>query len=177
MVTPTPVTITLTPVADAYILSSSASTNYGTATTLYVGSQTTSSTGRALFRFDLKAIPAGATVQSATFQAYLMQSSPSPALLDVELKRIDALWQEMIVTWASQPGYTGANNVEGIDTTPGYYEWDVTSLVQTWVNGNPNNGLALMSKNEGTVIGWRGFASKESVSPSSPPRLVVTYRP
>jgi hypothetical protein len=55
--------------------------------------------------------------------------------------------------------------------------WDVTGLVQTWVNGAANHGLALMSKNE-TTLGWRGFASKESsVSPPSPPRLVVSYRP
>jgi len=60
--------------------------------------------------------------------------------------------------------------------TLGYYGWDVTSLVHTWVNERSNYGLALMSKNE-TTLGWRGFASKESVSPSSPPRLVVTYRP
>ncbi len=46
-------TVTLTAVADAYILSSTATTNYGTAPTLYVGSQSTSPTGRALSRADL----------------------------------------------------------------------------------------------------------------------------
>jgi len=109
-------TITLNPVADAYVYSASPTTNYGTATTLYVGSQSTSATGRALFRFDLSSIPAGATVQSATFQAYLVQSSSSPTTLDVELKRIDAPWQEMAVIWNTQPGYTGANNVTGVGT-------------------------------------------------------------
>jgi hypothetical protein len=133
--------------------------------------------GRALFRFDLSLIPAGATVQSATFRASLVQTSSSPDTLDVELKRIDASWQEGTVNWNTQPDYTGANNVTGVGTTLGYYGWDVTSLVQTWVNGATNHGLALMSKNE-TTLGWRGFASTESaVSPPSPPRLVVTYRP
>jgi hypothetical protein len=167
-------TITLYAVADAYVYSAAPTTNYGTASTLYVGSQSASAIGRALFLFDLSTIPAGATVQSASFQAYLTQTSSSPTTLDVELKRIDAPWQEMAVTWNTQPGYTGANNVIGVGKTPAYYSWDVTSLVQTWVNGTPNRGLALMSKNEST-LGWRGFASRESTSPPNPPRLVINY--
>jgi len=170
------VTVILTPVADAYIYSAAPTTNYGTATTLYVGSQSTSATGRALFRFDLSVIPTGATLLNADFQAALVQTSSSPATLDVELKRIDTSWQEDEVTWSTSLSYTGANNVTGVGTALGYYSWEVTSLVQTWVNGATNNGLALMSKNEST-LGWRGFASRESVSPPSPPRLVVTYRP
>jgi hypothetical protein len=174
--TPTPVTVSLTPVADAYIYSAAPATNYGAAPTLYVGSQSTSATGRALFRFDLSAIPPGVTVQSAMFQAYLAQSSSTPATLDVELKRIDTNWQEDKVIWNDALSYTGANNVLGVGMTLGYTSWDVTSLVQTWVSGAPNRGLALMSKNEST-LGWRGFASKEGASPPNPPRLVVTYRP
>jgi len=97
-------------------------------------------------------------------------------MLDVELKRIDVPWQEMIVTWNTPLGYTGANNVTGVGLAPGYASWDVTSLVQSWVSGATNHGLALMSKNEST-LGWRGFASKESASPPNPPWLVVIYRP
>lgn len=174
--TATPVTIVLTPVADAYVFSSSPTTNYGAASTLYVGSQSVSSIGRALFRFNLGSIPPGATIQDARFQAYLVQSSATPPLLDVELKRCDAAWQEMTVTWASQPPTTGNNNVLGVGLALAYYEWNVTGLVQTWVSGAVNNGLALVSKNEST-LGWRGFASRESTAPPNPPRLVVVYRP
>lgn len=124
-------TVTLDAVVDAYVYSANPAANYGAATTLYVGSQSTSATGRALFRFDLSSIPAGATVLSASFQAYLAQTSSSPAILDVELKRIDAPWQEMVVAWSTQPGYTGANNVIGVGTTLSYTSWDVTSLAQT----------------------------------------------
>lgn len=178
--TPTPtataVTVVLTAVADTYVYSSSPATNYGAAAVLYVGSQSASVTGRALFRFNLAGIPAGATVQDARFQVYLVQSSASPPVLDVELKRSDAAWQEMTVTWSNQPPYTAANNVLGVGLAAAYYEWNVTSLVQTWVNGAANHGLALVSKNEST-IGWRGFASRESSAPPNPPRLVVIYRP
>ncbi len=172
--TATPVTIVLTPVVDAYVFSSAPTTNYGAATVLYVGSQSVSSIGRAFFRFNLGGIPSGATVQSADFQAYLVQSSATPAVLDIELKRIDGPWQEMTVTWAAQPPTTGSNNVLGVGMAISFYQWNVTSLVQTWVNGAANNGLALVSKNEST-LGWRGFASREN--PPNVPRLVVVYHP
>ncbi|MBM4460226.1 MAG: DNRLRE domain-containing protein, partial [Chloroflexi bacterium] len=174
--TRTPVTVALNPIADTYVYSAAPATNYGAAAVLYVGSQSPSAVGRALFRFDLSSIPLGAAVLNAKFQAYLVQSSPAPAVLDVELKRVDAAWQELVVTWNTQPAYTGANNVIGVGAAPAYYDWDVTTLAQTWVNGAPNRGLALLSKDEAT-IGWRGFASRESSAPANPPRLVITYSP
>ena len=68
--------------------------------------------------------------------------------------------------------YTGVGNVIGVNSAPGVYTWDVTSLVQSWVNGNSNQGLALIAVNEGT-FGWRGFASREA---SPPPQMVIVYR-
>jgi hypothetical protein len=165
----------LAPVADTYIYSTAPTTNYGSATTLIVGTQS-AGTGRALFRFNLSAIPSGATVLSASFNAYVVSGSTTPVTQDVELKRIDTAWVESSVVWGAPLTYTGASNVLGVGTAASYATWDVTSLVQWWVNGNTNNGLALMSKNE-AIVGWRGFASKESTSPLNPPWLNISYRP
>ena len=167
--------LALTPVADAYIASNTPTTNYGGAALLYTGNLS-GTVGRSLYRFDLSAIPLGATVLSAGFQVYRVQGSAAPATQDVELKRIDTAWTEGTVNWNTALGYTGANNVLGVDAAPAYYTWDVTSLVQTWVNGSANNGLALHSKNE-AIAGWRGFASRESVAPANPPKLLISYRP
>jgi opacity protein-like surface antigen len=167
--------ITLLPVADAYISSANPSQNYGTVTILYAGSLTSGSIERALFRFELGSIPPGSIVENASFQAYLVKGSPSPAVLDVELKRVDVSWDEGSVTWKTLLTYTGASLVLGVGTASAYYAWDVTGLVQSWVAGAPNRGLALMSKNEGTP-GYRGFASRESVSPAYPPRLIITLK-
>lgn len=174
--TSTPVIRSLTPVADSYIYSSAPTTNYGSAVTLYVGSVSTGITGRALFRFDLSAVPAGATVLAATFNAYVVGGSTTPDTQDVELWRINSAWQEGTVVWNTPLTYTGANNVVGVGAPASYSTWDIASLAQTWVNGAANNGLALMSKNE-AIPGWRGFASKESSSPPDPPWLVISYRP
>lgn len=145
---PVPVTVSLTPVADTYVSSNSPDTNYGMASTLYVGSLSANTTGRALFRFDLSGIPTGAMVMSASFRAYLAETSTQPLTLDVELKRVDTPWQEDTVTWNTQPDYTGMGNVIGVGVDLAYYSWDVTSLVQTWVDGSVNDGLALLSQDE-----------------------------
>jgi hypothetical protein len=171
-----PVTITLNPIADSYILSSTPTINYGMAPALYAGTQNAATIGRALFGFDLSAIPQGATVLSAIFQAFLVNGSPTPTMLDVELKRINVPWLEGTVTWNSPLTYTGATNITQVGTALNYYSWDVTSLAQTWVQGSPNYGVALISRNESNV-GWRGFASKEdTLQPPRLPRLAVTYR-
>lgn len=173
--TATPISILLTPIADAYIRSDTPTINYGSAPTLFVGTQFVTMTARSLYRFDLSSIPAGATIVTATFQSFATVFSPPPTTtMDIELKRIDVAWTEATVNWLTPLTYTGANNVVGVGLTPTYYSWDVTSLVQTWVNGAVNHGLALSSKNEALII-YRGFNSKESGGP--PPRLLISYQP
>lgn len=171
-------TINLEPVADAYILSAAPAANYGTAPTLYVGRQSERALNRSLFRFDLSDIRSDATVLSASFRAYLVGASESPRELSVELKRIDTAWEEATVRWSTPLEYTGMDNVLAVGTAAGYYSWDVTSLVRAWVNGGTSNhGLALWSADE-DLLGWRGFASRESpLDPPQPPQLEVTYLP
>jgi hypothetical protein len=165
----------LTPIADAYIRSDTPTINYGSAPTLFVGTQFVTLTTRSLYRFDLSSIPAGATIVSATFQSFATVFSPLPTTtVDIELVRVDATWSEMTVNWLTPLTYTGANNVLGVGLTPSYYSWNVTSLVQTWVAGALNHGLALLNKNEAWLV-YRGFNSKESGGP--PPRLLISYRP
>jgi hypothetical protein len=165
-------TATLYAVADAYIYSANPTQNYGSATDLYVGSQTASTANRALFRFDLSSLPTDAIVDSASFQAYLTLSG-TPATLSVSVHRINVDWAESSVNWSNQPPVTSIDKSNGVGTTPQYYGWDVMDLAQTWVeNPAANFGLELRSETEGTV-GWRGFASREASG--YPPRLVIEY--
>ena len=172
-------TLSLGPVADAYILSAAPGANYGTAATLWVGRQSERALNRSLFRFDLSGIPEDATVLSAGFRAYLVGASESPRTLDVELKGIDTAWGETTVTWSTPLDYTAMDNVLAVGTPAGYYSWDVTSLVRTWVRdgAGSNHGLALWSADE-DLLGWRGFASREyAVVAPLPPQLEVVYLP
>jgi hypothetical protein len=163
----------LTPISDSYIYSLDPTGNYGKAPILYTGSQSIGAYGRAFFRFDLSAIPASATIQSASFEAYLTQSSSILPNLEIEVRRIDAAWAETTLTWATQPKTSTIGKVNSVGIAPGYYEWDVTSLAQEWHSGAANNGLALLSYTE-NAVSWRGFASLESPNPA---RVEITYRP
>jgi hypothetical protein len=177
--TPRPVTLSLEPVADACIMSAVPGANYGTAPTLGVGRQSGRSLTRSLLRFDLSSVPAEATVLSASFRAYLVQSSGTARTLNVELKRIDTTWEEATVTWSTPLDTTGIDNVLAVGTEQGYYSWDVATLVQNWVSSGDgsNHGLALWSEDE-DLVGWRSFASRENaLRPPQPPQLDVTYLP
>jgi hypothetical protein len=176
--TPTPVTLSLRLSSDAYIFSALPMANYGTAPTLGVGRHSGRALSRSLFRFDPSTIPAEATVLSASFRAYLVQSSSTPRSLNVELKRIDTTWEEATVTWSTPLDTTGIDNVLAVGTREGYYSWDVTNLVQSWVSGGDrsNHGLALWSEDE-DLVGWRSFASRENGLWPPRPQLDVTYLP
>ncbi|HUW14294.1 MAG TPA: DNRLRE domain-containing protein, partial [Anaerolineae bacterium] len=177
--TPAPITLSLAPVADAYILSAVPRNNYGTADRLSVGRQSGRSLTRSLLRFDLRGIPAGATIQRATLRCYLVQSSTSPRLLDIALKRIDTDWEEDTVTWDTPLGYADLDIAAEVGTAAVYYEWDATGLVWGWLSGGTgsNHGMALWSEDE-AAEGWRSFTSRENTYvPPLTPLLDVIYIP
>src|SRR6187551_1462963 len=58
-------TVTLNPTADTYLSKVSATTNYGSATTFSVEPEN-NNLKRAIMRFNVSSVPAGATIVSAT---------------------------------------------------------------------------------------------------------------
>lgn len=167
-------TATFYAIADTYIYSASPTQTHGSATMLYVGSQTTGDAGRALFRFNLASLPTNAIVDSATFQTYMSSTSSIPPVLSVGVYRINAEWAEHAVHWVNQPPAVPIGAVAGVSKTLQYYAWEVAALAQVWVNNPASNfGLELRSETEGTV-GWRGFASREAVL-AIRPQLVIEY--
>lgn len=171
--TPTQQILNLKPVADSYISAAAPTTNYGSAPTLYVGKSSTG-LGRSLFRFDLSDIPPAANVVSANFSVYLVSSSTTPNSLYMEVREIDDTWSETGVSWSNQPGTSSIGKSNAVGSATGYYDFDILGLVQNWLDGDPNNGVALWSADE-TILGWRGFASKESAKP--PPLLKIIIQP
>jgi hypothetical protein len=175
-------TVTLYPVADAWVNYWLPDNNYGTANQLEVGSeecpgQEFPDRGRALIRFDLSAIPAGQVIQSASLQLYLRYAysgSGSAATNRIGLYRVADSWTETGVTWNNQPGHTAAAYATtdvGL-TTGTWYSWDATQLVREWYQGTHSNyGLKLVSQAE-TTCNMRYFDSRENVYDA---RLVITY--
>lgn len=169
-------TITLTPMADAYVISSSASSNFGTEADLLVSSLNTVAVIQAntLIHFDLNKIPAGSIIERATLTLYQRDAS-GEAQWPLAIGRITENWSETAVTFRTAPTteQTGLVFVSPneADVTA---ESDITALVRQWRYQPffyPNNGLML----SGTSFNaGRQFGSREG---RVAPVLTVDFTP
>ncbi len=167
---------------DAEIWDQSPNNNYGASAETWVSSAA-SDTTRSLLRFNTGAIPAGAQILQATLS--LERQSGSGADQPVSAHRIRNSWSEDSVTWNEREAGTnwdmpGADfDIAAIATTPvgpanQRYAWNITPLVQGWVDGSyPNHGVALVAAIAG-MPGERFYTSDEA-DPSRWPSLSVTY--
>lgn len=186
------VLLTLRPTADASVDSRSPGSRLGMAEILdvgtYVDAQNRFSAARSLLRFDLTAIPAGAAVRRATlFVEVDSRWSGEGDDFRIEVVRLLSAWDEEQVNWETLPDYAplqASSLLLDTGVLPAYEvlpavlgrgasgcEWDVTALVQDWVNGTANYGLALIGP-EQPMDNRRTFYSRES---DHAPRLTVEY--
>jgi RHS repeat-associated protein len=170
---------------------------YGIEDWLRVGSDTSTTKWRSLVRFDLKDIPPGSSIASATMSLWKIASN---AATTVRAYRATRDWVEGSygcfngATW-----YTAANGVnwtaQGGDYDPtevtsrsvpageaaGWHIFDVKTAVQPWVNGDkPNHGLLLRVPDEsGAVKNDIDYASSDregtATEVSHRPKLAVAY--
>lgn len=137
---------------DTYIYSSSPTTNYGRDDELWI-----SSTEISYIKANLSSIPTYSTVNTAElYVAYYYYSYITDGYLTAGVYEVLEPWSEYSLTWNS----ASQNTNMGISSTcvsresmrgdngayiesPQWCSFLVTSLVQTWVDGSSNNGVAL----------------------------------
>ncbi|MFZ6030345.1 MAG: S8 family serine peptidase [Chloroflexota bacterium] len=139
---------------------------------------------RSLFKFDISAIPASASIAQATFNVFLngncYYSSQAGGTRQVVAYRVTTPWSETSPSWANQPGTSDAYGSVNISLASAavnhYHSLDITALVQGWVNGSiPNYGLMLRGPEAGDTNGaFFSFSSSED-SASYVPYLTITY--
>ena len=131
----------------------------------------------------MDAIPAAATILEATLS--LHRQSGSGADQPVSAHRITNSWSEDSVSWNRRESGTNWDTAGGdfdniaVATTPvgpanERYEWNITPLVQGWVDGSyPNYGVALVA----AIAGMPGSDSIRAMSRNLDrrPSLSVTY--
>jgi len=149
-----------------------------------------------LIQFDLSQLPAGAQIQSATLSLY-QTAAGGDAAYDVGVHKVinnnPDLYQANGYTCDGITGWTAnslcynniplaqadiaqAGNVNSLDLDLGNKEWDVTGMVQDWVNdANLNYGLMLNSDSVAASNSYRNFASSEAIDATQRPRLEVTF--
>src|SRR5690606_33061615 len=92
--------ITITPIADAYTSSATPTDNLGSDVTLRVKEAV--ATFNAYLKLDTSALSC-TQVQSATLQLYAV----SPSLLPNAVYAVDSNWTESGITWSNAPAMTG----------------------------------------------------------------------
>lgn len=164
---------------DSYVNQASASSNFGSATTLNVRSST-SANMRAFVQFSLTAcaIPANSLISAATLNLYMPSAPAVTRIYDVH--RVAASWTESAVTWANQPATAVAGTASVVTGTTSNVTltWDVKTDVQAFVDGTTNNGWRVKDQTESSATARTGqFRSAEYGTVSQRPVLDVTYYP
>ena len=157
-------TVTFEPTEDARVWSSYPNNNYGSANELSVGSDS-----ETYIKFDLSSIPSGSVIISATLKLYQYNSVSG---VEICVHRVTGSWSESSITWNNKPSYDSQS--EACSDSAGQYqwtEWDITDLVQGWVDGSyDNHGLVLVSS--GDMV---QFYSREWSEADKRPKLTVEY--
>ncbi|MEV4315002.1 DNRLRE domain-containing protein [Actinocrispum sp. NPDC049592] len=175
--------------------------NYGSAPHLRVGADTDGTVHRGLVRFDLRDIPVGAQITSATLSlSYGATTAPVGA---TSLQRITRDWKEGKAAFPGSCDGSGASWLEtqggvrwtadGVDTDPalvasiparsrttaGKDTVDIAGVVRQWVAGQaPNHGLLVKAVDEkvpATGHTWLDYASDDATDTAARPTLDVTF--
>jgi hypothetical protein len=138
----------------------------------------------ALWWFDLNGLPTQ-PVTSATLRVYQYESVGTLAL-GFEIYRVTQAWDEASADWNNASSTTSWPSGGAIATTIyatrtvqlgalGYYDWDITTLVNEWLTGAfPNYGLQMRYVAQPPTGNYAVFASKEHATVAWRPQLLIT---
>jgi xanthosine utilization system XapX-like protein len=191
--TATPTTTTV--VVDTTVRQASATSNFGTLTTLTVSSASAANQ-RIYLTFNLAscspAIPASAIVRLATLRLYITVAPAACRTLDIYPATV--AWTEAAITWNNQPFGTTINNpatgsrtgtfnvgtpagCQNLSTGAYVTGATVTSDVANFVSGASTNlGWMIRDDTEGSATTrTTTFAAKELGTVAQEPQLVITY--
>lgn len=163
--------------ADTFTDSLARDTNYADAESIDVariGDQTID-IRRSFLRFNIDAIPGGATILNAELKLVLTNMEISGGTAPTVLKAVDEAWNEGDVTSNNMPATSGEFDTVTVTDDPGStFTWNASGLVSDWVSGaRTNNGLAVMHNDRYTSPA--NFQSREGPVAAREPQLCVEW--
>lgn len=176
--------VVLQPVADATVDQSQPNLNFGSDQQLNFGKDFTYTPTftvwflRGHLLFDTSPLAGGPVPQRARLFWYQATASAA-GCLPVDLFAVTAPWGENTVTWNTKPSHAAlpsASACVGDSFAPGWKQFDVTTLVQGWIDGSvPNFGVVIRDPSESQAGAARpGFGhSRESTSVALRPYLEI----
>jgi len=117
-------------------------------------------------------LPSGAVLDSATLFLYV-EDHKGIGNHNIYVHRVTAPWDEATVTYNNFAGsYDPAVSASFITSGTGWYSCEITSLVQSWLDGTyPDYGLFM----EQPEADWTRFATSEYVNPAWHPMVRICY--
>lgn len=167
-------------VADTEVRQSHATENYGTEPRMGAGYDDLVDHDliqRALLRFDTSTfLPSGTTIHQATLKLY-MDSYCDALTSTFQVYRIAEDWSELTATWNNQPSLGESYASTPIPMTFGWYSFNVTDLVQAWVDGaQPEYGIMIRGpESPPYACAFREFRTKGGGGYTTAPELEVDY--
>ena len=161
-------TVTLDPIGDAYVWEMYPNTNYGSDDNLYIGRDPGGEGNNILIQWDLSSLPSCIEVTLAEISLY--QWSTYSGIPCAYIKRILDSWNELSVTWATQPSTSSSYGTQCFGPTGGWHYIPVTELVQDWLNYG-NDGVMLQATPSSTT--YQICRSRENIGHN--PQLYITY--
>ncbi len=167
---PEPLFDTLAPIADAFIRNGSyAAINYGSDTSLFVKSSTSSGYTRSSYlKFSLSNV---SNIASAKLRIY-GRNNDNTLITNISCYGVDNdAWSESGITWKNAPAALAtALSSADVNDQARYYELDVTNYVKTQFSGD--KVVSLLIKDPTNQNRNLAFSSKENRQ--SQPQLVIT---
>jgi hypothetical protein len=160
--------------SDTFIASGDPTDNFGGASTMQLGwPNSRFQASRILIRFDIGPLPNKAKIYNARLFMYLDSGLPAGG---PTMRLNGALatrgWDEGSATWNNARDIGGGQwHLGDVSVQPGWKNFGLTSQVQSWVNGQSNNGMVIIGYEVspyGRVFRSRHFGGSE-------PYLEVNY--
>ena len=133
--------------------------------TMSVASPSPGPEARALLKF--AGIPEDTLIYSAEL---LLQPAGAASSATVVADRVTAAWDPGSVTFSQASAVAGEGSSEFVPMTSPPIEIPVGPIVQSWSDGEDNNGIVLYATSGNT-----GFATNESITGEQKPRLRIVY--
>lgn len=127
-----------------------------------------------LIKFPLSNISSGTFISSAKMKIFGYATINAASIIPtIVLSKVTSTWNESTVSWNTKPSSTKFSSIDF--TNQGIYSWyevDVTSIVQAWINGEPNYGFEF-SIDENETIGK--IHSSDHPDSNKRPKLEIKY--
>ncbi len=129
---------------------------------------------RFLIHFDVSALPATAVAEACTLRLTNTWEGSGEETVPTVVARAATAWEELEVTWANAPQFTGPTYATA-SFEPPVYDIDVTGHVNDWLSGYASNYGLIVDTDEDPTATRFSFASREHEEEAWRPRLVLHY--